>query len=195
MSEAASIDRGDLMRFAAPVVVLIGTGLLWRSGQSGHWSPMVTEWLNFVGAGGILPFPVAAYFIVDGCLALRRASAAVGWPRTRGKIESSEVRPSGGYGYYVPDVSYSYAVDGTFFTSDAIQSTRIASSSEAEAREIAARYPVGAEVDVRYDSRCPESSVLELGGGAARGRMIIAAIMIAAPIIFATLAAWKNSFY
>ncbi len=195
MSEAARIDRGDVMRFVAPGVVLIGTALLWQSGHSGRWSPMVADWLSLLGATGILPFPVAAYLIVDGCLALRRASAAVSWPRARGTITSSDVRPTVEVGYYVPEVSYRYAVEGTDFTGDAIQSTRIAYSSETDAREIAARYPIGTEVEVRYDPRDPSSAMLELGPGAARGRMFIAAVCFTTPIAFATLAAWHNSSY
>ena len=193
MIEIESIDRDDVMRLAAPVVALIGTGLLWRSGSSGVWSPMVAEWLGFVGAGGILVFPFAAYLFADGWLALRRAADAVNWPCAKGTIEGSEVRPSG-RGYYAPQVSYSYAVEGTVFTGDAIQSTRIV-GSETDAGAIAARYPVGAEIDVRYNPRRPESSMLELGPGAARWRMIVAAVMSAGTIIFATLGVWHNSYY
>jgi len=192
MSDLDSIDRGVLLRFAATAAALIGTGLRWRSGLTGHWSPMVAEWLGFVGAMGIVVFPIAAYFVIDGCLALRRASAAVNWPRARGTIESSAVR-RGGRGFYFADVSYRYAVEGASFTSDAIQSARMG-CSKVEAHEIAARYPVGAEVDVRYDPRAHGSSMLELGPGAARGRMILAGVMFAAPIIFATLGVWHNSY-
>jgi hypothetical protein len=189
----AATDRDTLLRYAALVAALIGAGLVWRSGSTGQWSPMVAEWLGFVGAMGVPVFPLAAYFIADGLLAMRRASAAVDWPHVSGTIESSEVRRSG-RGLYAPHVSYSYDAEGTHFTSNAIQATRM-SRSKTEAGEIVARYPVGAKVDVRYDPQCPWSSMLELGNDAARGRMILAGIMCAAPPIFATLGVWHNSYY
>jgi hypothetical protein len=128
MIDADSIDQDDLIRFTALVAALIATGLLWRSGLTGNWSPMVAEWLGFVGAMGIFLFPFAAYSMVDGWLARRRASAAVSWPRARGTIESSRVRlTSFKFALYVADVSYRYAVKGTDFTGDAIQATRVAS--------------------------------------------------------------------
>lgn len=195
MIDADSIDQDDLIRFTALVGALIATGLLWRSGMTGNWSPMVAEWLGFVDAMGIFLFPFAAYSLADGWLARRRASAAVSWPRARGTIESSRVRlTSFKFALYVADVSYRYAVKGTDFTGDAIQATRVA-SFKSTAREIAARYPVGAEVDVRYDPSRPRSSMLELGNGAARGRMILGAVTFAAPPILAALGVWHNSTY
>ncbi|HLH90073.1 MAG TPA: DUF3592 domain-containing protein [Xanthobacteraceae bacterium] len=180
------------MRLAALVVALIATGLLWRSASTLDWSPKVAEWMGFVGAMGICMFPFAAYMLVDGWVARRRASDAVSWPHARGTIASSRVRlTSFKFALYMADVTYRYAVKGTDFTGNAIQATRIA-SSKSTAREIAARYPVGAEVDVRYDPRSPGSSMLELGDGAARGRMIMAAIFFAVPIILATLGVWYN---
>jgi hypothetical protein len=199
MSEAESVDgwltrNPDLLRYAAPVAAFIGTGLLWRSGQSGSWNAMATEWLGFVAAGGIAAFPFGVYLIVDGCLALRRASAAVRWPRAKGKIESSEVCQSFGSRYYAPEVTYRYTVDDTDFIGETIQSTRVG-FSETEAREIAGRYPVGAEVKVRYDPQRPWSCMLELSPGAGRGRIIVGAVCLAAPVVFATLAVWQNSYY
>jgi hypothetical protein len=155
---------------------------------------MAAEWLGFVAAVGITTFPFGAYMIVDGWLALRRASAAVRWPHAKGKIESSEVRQSLGSAYYAPEVTYRYTVDDTDFIGETIQSTRIG-FSETEAREIAGQYPVGAEVEVRYDPQCPSSCMLELGPGAGRGRIFVAAVCLAAPVVFATLAVWHNSYY
>lgn len=195
MIDADSIDRDDFMRLGALAAALIATGLLWRSALTGDWSPKVAEWMGFVGAAGITVFPFAAYLMVDGWLARRRASVAANWPRARGKIESSEIRlTSFKYRYYMPAVSYRYAVAGTDFVGDAIEATRFG-YSKADAREIAERYPVGAEVDVRYDPRRPQSSMLELGDRAARRRIIFAAILFAAPIVFATLGVWHNSYY
>jgi hypothetical protein len=197
MSEAGIVEgwlasNPDVLRFAAPVAAFIGTALLWRSGQSGRWNAMAAEWLGFVAAGGIAAFPFGTYMVVDGRLALRRAAAAVRWPRTKGKIESSEVCQSFGSRYYAPDVTYRYTVDDTDFIGETIQSTRVG-LSETEAREIAGRYPVGAEVDVRYDPQRPWSCMLELSPGAGRGRIVVGAACLAAPVVFATLAVWQNS--
>ena len=184
----------DYVRIAAPAAALVGVAILYRSADAESLSRMVAEWLRFVAVGGIVPFPVGAYFVADGWLGLRRAAAAVQWPCARGTIEESDVSRSFG-SYYVPTVSYRYAVDGIDFMGEAIQSVRAAYSSETRAREVAARYPIDAEIDVRNDPQRPWSSLLELGNGAARRRMFIGAVCLVAPIIFATLAAWNNSFF
>ena len=125
MIDADSIDQDDFMRLGALVAALIATGLLWRSALTGNWSPMVAEWLGFVGAAGITLFPFAAYLIVDGWLARHRASVAANWPRARGKIESSEIRlTSFKFRYYMPAVSYRYVVAGTEFVGDASEAPR-----------------------------------------------------------------------
>jgi hypothetical protein len=197
MQSQAQLDNDDpaileYLRIAAPVAALIVVALVYQSAGWGSWSPAVAEWLRFIAAGGLLPFPLAAYCVADGWLGLRRASAAVHWPCARGTIEASDVGPSFG-SYYVSRVSYRYKVDGDEFVAADIQSVRIAYSSETLAREVAARYPVGAGIDVRYDPQRPWSSLLELGNEAARRRMFIGAVCFAGPVLFATLAAWANS--
>jgi hypothetical protein len=188
----------EYLRIAAPIAALIGVAILYHSAGTASWSRPLAEWLRDLAASAIAPFPVGAYFVADGWLGLRRAIAAARWPCAHGRVEASSVRPS--YAsvakcYYAPVVSYRYTVADRAFDGHAIQSVGTAYASEAEAKAIASRYPAGAEVTVRYDPQRPWIAMLELGNRAARRRMVIGAACLAAPFIFATLAAWHNSFF
>jgi len=188
----------EYLRIAAPIAALICVAILYHSAATASWSRMAAEWLRDVAAAGIAPFPVGAYFVADGWLGLRRATAAARWPCAKGRIESSSVRRS--YAsparcYYAPVVFYRYTVADRAFDGHAFQSVGTAYASEAEARAITGRYPAGAEVTVHYDPQRPWIGMLDLGNRAARRRILIGAACLVAPIIFATLAAWDNSFF
>jgi hypothetical protein len=193
-------DAGHLeyLRIAAPAAALLCVAILYHSAATASWSRMVAEWLRDVAAAGVVPLPFGAYFVADGWLGRRRATAAAHWPCVNGTVISSSVRQS--YSsparcYYVPVASYRYTVADRAFEGHAIQSVGTAYSSETEAKAIAGRYAAGAEVAVRYDPQRPWIAMLDLGNRAARRRMLIGAACLAAPFIFATLAAWHNSYF
>lgn len=188
----------EYLRIAAPVAALIGVAILYHSAGTASWSRTLAEWLRDLAASAIAPFPIGVYLMADGWLGLRRATAAARWPSAKGRIESSSIRRS--YAsparcYYAPVVSYRYAVADRAFDGHAFQSVGTAYSSQAEAQAIVDRYPAGAEVTVHYDPQRPWIGMLDLGNRAARRRMLIGAACLAAPFIFATLAAWHNSFF
>jgi hypothetical protein len=96
------------------------------------------------------------------------AMAAMGWPLTPGRITASAVaatqlQGSGGDNIqaYVPQVSFSYAVAGTAYQGARISLADLADTSHKKVTEIAARYPVGADVQVSYDAADPKESLLD----------------------------------
>ncbi len=100
-------------------------------------------------------------------LDLRDAQRPQEWSQTQGIVESSGVSTtsssSGRLGvdlFYVPDVIYRYRVAGREFRGSTVYLGK-GPSSEAAARATAARYPVGARVNVFYDSKDPARAVLD----------------------------------
>jgi hypothetical protein len=129
---------------------------------------------------------------------LRRAAALHRWPQVTGRIVQSRVhqfqvrrdkpkRTMRGTQLmttsYMPVVEYAYSVVGRQFTSRSIWADTEVSGSQAYARGIAARYPVGANVTVRYDPDKPSRSALEIGG---RGHWFL---LLGAAVAFAIAAA------
>jgi hypothetical protein len=95
------------------------------------------------------------------------------WPTTRGKIIATEVeeyvprfdgdtdnrRPRT---MYKPSVLYTYEVNGRQYQGDRVtMGTKVSATLPIVARRLAARYPVGAEVDVHYNPKSPGESVLK----------------------------------
>jgi hypothetical protein len=101
---------------------------------------------------------------------LRQAVAARGWPVTRGRIVRSVVQQkwlsaSATRGApvrtYQALVEYHYRVGGREYAGRRLRFGAAVSTDEATAEAEAARFPVGGDVDVRYDPRMPDSAVLE----------------------------------
>ncbi len=98
----------------------------------------------------------------------RRGDASERWPTAPGRVLSSRVRESWGGRrlIYEPEVTYEYTVrEGPTLRGDCVRFGEIAHDTARDARKIAARYPVGATVQVRYDPRDPSRSTLEPGVG------------------------------
>ena len=88
------------------------------------------------------------------------------WPTTQGRIIASEVKVKtrvGKENIYRPMVVYEFSSGGTRFEGNRISFSPYFRPSSAEAKEIVARYPRGADVQIYYNKRNPEASVLELG--------------------------------
>lgn len=102
----------------------------------------------FMGAMGLL----------DLIREVRLARESVRWPATEGEVVDVAVFRAGGGG---ARIVYRYTVDGR-----AHESRRIAFVNRARGRtrsELAAEYPAGRAVTVRYDPDDPETAVLEPG--------------------------------
>ncbi len=116
--------------------------------------------------------------LADTTLGLRRGNASASWPTTSGRVLSSQLRkswsPRGGWSYE-PQVTYEYTVDGR----PPLHGTTIRFGAtdylvERDARQVVARYPVGATVPIHYDPHNPQRSTLE-PGVRQRARVLIGA--------------------
>jgi hypothetical protein len=98
----------------------------------------------------------------------RKANAVKRWDRTIGTILSSSLKSSSSSESgtsYAPRVVYQYEVNGQAYQSDSMNVTDMMGgwngTSEGEAKAKAARFPVGAQIHVRYDPTKPQNAVLD----------------------------------
>jgi len=171
-------DPGDcVLEREAPKGAVKGCGLLLLSvallGGGFYWA--VTEGAEVLKAG--MPdadVPVMLFAGLFGLAALlffvahrRYLSRANAWPVTQGEIVSSvvELRRTTDDGRartsYIPIVEFAYTVAGNRLHSRQVKLGLEVSGSEGFAQKIAARYPVGAKVDVHYDPQDPSNAALE----------------------------------
>jgi len=184
------------LRIAVPVLAFCAVPAVYNSSSMGDWPATVAEFLRTVALVGFGVFPLGAYFVVDGLHNLLRTRSAEHWPTTKGLVTASRVGDSyGGYGafWHAPRVSYRYEVAGVPFEGELIQTARLVFSSESDAAEVSARYPVSAEVTVRYDPRNPEFGILDLGRASARREIVVGLCAIAAPFVLGALITRLNS--
>lgn len=110
---------------------------------------------------------VLLFFLASWRLARRAAD----WPRVRGIVLSSgteKVEKSGkgrSRTLYVPAVEYSYRVNDVDYVSRQMRPGVVVFASEASATKVAARYPKGGNVEVRYEPTNPANAALENSGG------------------------------
>jgi hypothetical protein len=111
----------------------------------------------FVGSGIFLTWWAQA--------SMAEGRASKKWPSTQGRVISSKVHTydNDGTTMYRPEVAYSYAVNGATYTSDRITMTHVATNRSGYARDMVARFPAGAAVQVRYDPTDPAKAVLVPG--------------------------------
>jgi hypothetical protein len=105
------------------------------------------------------------------------------WPSTPGVIISSYVDNRGGGGpddgsAYSPVVVYQYEVNGKAYRNDRVffGSKGVRTGFAVASQRIVMRYPVGKQVNVRYDPLFPRSSILESRGSLAMA--VIALVLI-----------------
>jgi len=179
-----------VLRIAAPLLTVCGVAGLYNASNAGDWTPAIADFLQSMALIGFLPLPVGVYFLVDGLFNLVSARSAVHWPETKGKVVSSGTRQTfWDYGslWHVPQVIYRYDVGGVPFEGDTIQTARLVFSSASEAAEASTRFPVSAEVTVRYDPERPDRAILDLGDDAARHEIVVSLWALSAPIVLAGL--------
>lgn len=145
---------GAGLAFVAAGVVFVA---LYRDSQSaggGFATGLTLFALVFCGIGLALVAP--------GAIALWRASASAAWPATAGTI----VMGRDTLGSTLPDgrLVYAYDVAGRRYYGNRRRFGQVGSPSGSDAAEaVAARYPRGRAVPVRYDPRRPDLAVLEPG--------------------------------
>jgi len=147
--------------------------------------PLIAAFCYFRGVDWIKPYlanPDRAPFVAAlsglGLLTLlfslgylRYVWQAAKWPVTRGRILASGTEAflprhdvtsrSGLRTHYKPSVIYAYEVNGHQYQGDRLTIGAIVSATfSGMAKRTAAKYPVGAEVDVHYNPQNPGESVL-----------------------------------
>lgn len=104
--------------------------------------------------------------LVYGPYVVWRSYAVRSWPTVEGIVTRSELvqtRKSGDRAWQ-PQVEVRYAVDGTERTTDAIWAAGDRSfRDQGKAREVLARYEVGAAARVSYDPDDPTDAILQPG--------------------------------
>jgi hypothetical protein len=123
----------------------------------------------------------------------KQGAASLAWPSTQGTVTSSEVvryKTKGGP-QFIAKIGFDYAVEGAKLAGNRLRFGNYA-AAQAKAQEDAAKYPVGANVDVRYDPANPSSSVLEPGKGGVSVWGIVLAITGAILFVLALMVAFIN---
>ncbi|MGE9266488.1 MAG: DUF3592 domain-containing protein [Verrucomicrobiales bacterium] len=153
MSGAASEKRQSVSRHILPVYKDRGDLTKTKNGR------LVARLLMgvFIAVGAIC--------LLIGFFQIKEARASVGWMETEGLILESRVEShhdSDGTTYGA-EVRYSYRVKDAEFEGSRISYGDYSSSNHGRAKEIVARYPVGAEVVVYVDPADIKKAVLEPG--------------------------------
>lgn len=132
--------------------------------------------LSAIGLGGLL----AGWWLYRRVRALGRASLA--WPSVAGVVTSSDVnsyKTKGGK-QFMAKVNYSYDVDGTSYVGNTLRFGHYAGALAA-AEADAAKFPAGAPVEVRYDPKKPQTSVLEPG---VAGSSVLGLVLAITGVVF-----------
>ena len=121
--------------------------------------------------------------------ARRSAKQAATWPVVRGKIVKSEVeeyqeRDEDSDGRtrwrtaYRPAVEYAYVANGRELRGNQISYGMTVSAGKGYAEKVAAKFPIGGEIDVHYDPANPSTSALTAGGTGMTWIIFVAALAV-----------------
>lgn len=138
--------------------------------------------------GFVLLF-IGLIFLVIGLVALKRAKTAQSWPAIPGTVLSSTVvehistdSEGSTSTSYEPKVEYQYSVMGQPYTAK-----RIAFGANSfpynKAAEIAARYPVGSQVNVHYNPDKVKDATLETNASGGKLFTILGGIFAAIGLV------------
>ena len=110
-----------------------------------------------------------ALTIFWGIPTAQNAMKSADWPVIGGRVTVSAVSENydsnDSNTTYTAKVTYVYIVDGNEYMGSTVAFGDFGSSDPAHASRIVMRYPVGESVQVSYDPREPQTSVLEPGAG------------------------------
>lgn len=111
---------------------------------------------------GLIALALFGASVLVRSAAVRHLEQARHWPSVQGRIAGSIVRSNSG-GTSMPEVSYTYVINGVGYASDRINPGGTPSfRTPAKAMAVAARYTPGDTVHVRYDPSRPERPAIEL---------------------------------
>ena len=138
---------------------------------------------------GFVLLLIGAIFLIIGLVAAKRAKTAQSWPVIPGVVLNSTVvehestdSEGGSSVSYEPRVEYQYNVMGQTYTAK-----RIAYGANSfdykKASEIAARYPIGAQVNVHYNPDKVKDATLETSAAGGKLFTILGAVMGAAGLV------------
>lgn len=144
--------------------------------------------MRFFIVGGICCLLLSGYFYVQ-------ESASLSWPFTHGNITESFMKidhSSRGRSSFRPVVVYAYVVNQKKYASSN-RGYGIVAGPQYWASEIVAKYPVGGDVIVFYDSNNPSDAILEVGRGWAWPMTAAAGLLLIIPAIFAHYFLFKKN--
>lgn len=108
--------------------------------------------------GPALFFLFGFFGLAGGLWHLAKMISTLFWPAVKGVVVQSGVRASDGF--FSPDITYSFEVDGRKYESSAVDIGRAESGDEAGPQQIVRRYGEGKEVVAHYNPKKPGESVL-----------------------------------
>ncbi len=130
--------------------------------------------MSFLAAGsvggnvfvGALTLLLALGFFVQSVRLFFRVRESDRWPGTEGVVTSADIeheprRPLGME--FFPRITFEYEVEGRRYTGRRWRRGATGFQHQEDAKQVLARYPVGARVTVYYSPADPERSLLERG--------------------------------
>lgn len=173
-SPPADIAKGCLTLLAVGIAGVVTLMWLVTNGGKLLSGTLPDAFLPIVAITGI-----ASVFLLTMFVGLQRKMAATrNWPRTEGRIVSNRIHTfvsgrtrsqtpftvtHGTRQAHMPVIEYAYTVAGKPYRSRSVYHATEVAGSRAYAEGIAARYPVGKVVEVRYDPADPSQAGLEFG--------------------------------
>ena len=114
--------------------------------------------------------------LLVGRRAQQLGAASSAWPRTTGRVVSSEVARGASHSS-IPRITYSYSVAGRDYTSSVV-SFRPSNTNFEEADRIVKAYPANGEALISYNPALPSQSVLVPGAKGGLPLIILGAITL-----------------
>ena len=116
----------------------------------------------------IFPWPfilAGAGILFFGIRNFNRARESITWPTIEGHVIRSEMTWGSSHDSttYKAEVLYNYQLSSVTYSSNRVGFGDYGSSDSSHARTILNRYPTGISVQVHYNPKSPELSVLETG--------------------------------
>lgn len=175
------VGKLRLLGYALSVFAMLTAFGVWRGIVP---AGMVAVMLGLAIAGPVLAAPFVWFHRRAGA----RAKAAADWPQVAGRVETSFMSQFAAWP--APIVTYSYEADGRRRHGSRVRFGGTGGMNPADAEQLLASYPEGADVPVYYNPQRPGQSVLLHGDAAAnKGLVWGAGCMAAAPLLGAVVMA------
>jgi len=160
----------------------------------------MTEWFPLVATGAGILFGsvfvlVGLGLVAVGWSTLRLRLGQRHWVRVPAEVVAVRIEPRtlDETVHYQPKVSYRYFAQGGYLTSERMSLAEKTYPTEARARKLLEKFPVGGTVMASYPSESPEEAVLVPGGGIAGAVVLLLGLaMVAGPLLGATAAGWPG---